>query len=139
MRQCKQCGATFLSGETLCAYCGTPLVPGAKQEDQKSRRQRKKQERQSGPQWDYSAFEQDFHRQRGAPPPLRMFARRRWDSFIAACLAFTLGTFGAHWFYLDNPRRGMLHAVFFWPGIPTIIGLIDGVRLLKDAVSEDYF
>lgn len=49
---------------------------------------------------------------------------------LAALLAIFLGTFGIHWFYLGHTARGILYAVFFWSGIPMVIGWIEGVYWL---------
>jgi len=141
MRQCKQCGGTFIGGETLCTYCGEPLIQGAKRKEKKeSSRQKENKARQNENAWDTSGFGEGFRNRRdSAPPPINMFRRRPLDSFIAIVLAFTLGTFGAHWFYLGNTSRGMWYAIFFWTGIPTILGLIDGVKLLAGAVHNDFY
>ena len=139
MRQCKQCGATFLSGEILCAYCGEPLVAGATRKEPGGRRQKSyTHSKQNGQYWDSSAFEQDFDRHTRTPPPINMFRRSRWDNLVAAALAITLGTFGAHWFYLGDRRRGIRYARFFWTGIPTILGIIDGAMLLSGAVRDSF-
>lgn len=45
----------------------------------------------------------------------------------AALLAFFLGTFGAHWFYLGNIKFGILFLLFSWTGIPTVIGVITSI------------
>jgi TM2 domain-containing membrane protein YozV len=60
--------------------------------------------------------------------------RNRW---IAAGLAFFLGTWGIHKFYLGKNVSGFLYLIFFWTSIPWILGLIDGARLL--AMSEQDF
>jgi len=139
MRQCKQCGATFFSGETVCAYCKEPLIPGASRKEPKGERQKNyAHNNYSWDNWNFSAFSQAFNGQSGAPPPIKMFRRNRWDNFVAAVLAFTLGTFGVHWFFLGNRRRGFWYAVFFWTAIPTILGIIDGAILLGSAVRDNY-
>ena len=60
--------------------------------------------------------------------------RNRW---IAAGLAFFLGTWGIHKFYLGKNVSGFLYLMFFWTPIPLILGLIDGAKLL--AMSEQDF
>lgn len=47
------------------------------------------------------------------------------DKTVAALLAFFLGGFGVHRFYLDQPGLGLAYLIFFWTGIPWIIGFID--------------
>lgn len=137
MRQCKQCGATFFSGETVCAYCGEPLVPGAKRREPDGGRRRDYTRGQTGRQnRDYSSYRQRPGWQSETPPPINMFRRSFFDTFIAVVLAVTFGWFGAHWFYLGNRRRGTWYAIFFWTGIPLILGLIDGGMLLLDAVRD---
>ncbi len=49
----------------------------------------------------------------------------RKDEVVGALLAFFLGTFGAHHFYLGQNRLGILYAVFFWTGIPTVCGFVE--------------
>lgn len=49
----------------------------------------------------------------------------RKDEMMGALLAFFLGTFGAHHFYLGRNRLGILYAVFFWTGVPTICGVVE--------------
>ncbi|MHB8571480.1 MAG: TM2 domain-containing protein [Candidatus Dormibacteria bacterium] len=49
---------------------------------------------------------------------------------VAAVLAFILGSFGAHKFYLGETGKGILFLVFCWTGIPGILGIIDFIRLL---------
>lgn len=49
---------------------------------------------------------------------------------VAGLLAVFLGTFGIHKFYLNQSKLGLLYLVFFWSGIPTIVGVIEGVIYL---------
>lgn len=49
----------------------------------------------------------------------------RKDEVVGVLLALFLGTFGAHHFYLRRTGLGILYAVFFWTGIPTIISFVE--------------
>ncbi|WPP51324.1 TM2 domain-containing protein [Catalinimonas niigatensis] len=49
---------------------------------------------------------------------------------IATLLAFTLGMFGVHRFYLQQKKLGWWYLAFFWTLIPLIIGWIDGIVFL---------
>ncbi len=68
----------------------------------------------------------------GSPlPPLRGPRVRHSKSRIAAgVLALVLGTLGAHKFYLRRFGAGVLYLVFSWTGIPTVLGIIEGIRYL---------
>ena len=54
------------------------------------------------------------------------------DNVIGAILAIFLGDFGIHHFYTGDTKHGILHLVFFWTGIPGIIGFIEGIMWLID-------
>ncbi len=49
----------------------------------------------------------------------------RKDEIMGALLAFFLGTFGAHHFYLGRNQLGILYALFFWTGIPAVCGFVE--------------
>jgi TM2 domain-containing membrane protein YozV len=49
----------------------------------------------------------------------------RRDEVVGILLALFLGTFGAHHFYLRRTGLGFLYLVFFWSGIPAILGFIE--------------
>lgn len=54
----------------------------------------------------------------------------RKNRFIAIIIAFLLGNFGVHKFYLGKVRQGLLYLVFFWTGLPFFVALFDIVMLL---------
>ncbi|PLW80803.1 hypothetical protein C0585_00735, partial [Candidatus Woesearchaeota archaeon] len=43
--------------------------------------------------------------------------------------------FGAHKFFLGKPGQGLVYLLFFWTGIPSLVGLIEGIIYL---VMDDY-
>ena len=53
----------------------------------------------------------------------------------AALLAFFLGSFGLHNFYLGNVFQGLLYLLFSWTFVPTIISWIEGASYL---LMSDY-
>jgi TM2 domain-containing membrane protein YozV len=55
---------------------------------------------------------------------------------VAGVLGILLGNFGAHKFYLGKIGMGILYLVFFWTGIPGIIGLIEGIMYLVKSDEE---
>lgn len=59
------------------------------------------------------------------------------DKSIAAILAFFLGDFGAHKFYLGENTAGVLYLIFFWTLIPRILSLFEFIGIL--VMSEDVF
>lgn len=59
------------------------------------------------------------------------------DKNIAAVLAFFLGTFGVHRFYLGQTWLGVLYCIFAMTGISAILGFIDAVAFF--AMSEERF
>lgn len=55
----------------------------------------------------------------------------------AALLAFFLGGFGVHKFYLGQVGLGILYLVFFWTLIPGVIAFIEFILLL--VMSDEDF
>lgn len=52
------------------------------------------------------------------------------SKIAAFLLAFLLGGFGAHKFYLGKPGLGVLYLLFFWTFIPGIIALVEAILLI---------
>lgn len=55
---------------------------------------------------------------------------------LAGVFAIFLGTIGIHKFYMGKWKQGLLYLLFFWCGVPTVLGIIDGARLLTQAAEE---
>lgn len=53
---------------------------------------------------------------------------------VAAILAFFLGGFGIHKFYLNQSGMGLLYLLFCWTGIPMFIAFLEGIVYL---VTDD--
>jgi TM2 domain-containing membrane protein YozV len=47
------------------------------------------------------------------------------DEATGVLLALILGSFGAHHFYLGRNGLGILYLLFFWTGIPALLGFIE--------------
>lgn len=58
------------------------------------------------------------------------------NRIIAALLAFFLGTFGIHKFYLGQTGLGFLYLLFCWTAIPTIVSFIEGVIFITMSDRE---
>ena len=56
---------------------------------------------------------------------------------VAALLAFFLGGFGAHKFYLGSVGMGIVYLLFFWTFIPAIAAFFEFIILLS--MSDETF
>jgi TM2 domain-containing membrane protein YozV len=54
----------------------------------------------------------------------------------AALFAILLGSFGAHKFYMGDTALGIVYLLFFWTGIPGIVGIIEGIVYLTKSDQE---
>ncbi len=54
---------------------------------------------------------------------------------VAALTAFFLGGLGTHRFYLGDAFAGIFYLIFCWTLIPSVIGMIEGVRF---AVMDEH-
>ena len=55
----------------------------------------------------------------------------------AALFAILLGGIGIHKFYLGRVGWGIVYLIFFWTGIPMIVGIIEGIVYLT--MSDEAF
>ena len=47
------------------------------------------------------------------------------DKTLAGVLAIFTGTIGIHKFYMGQWKQGLIYLLFFWSGVPTVLGIID--------------
>lgn len=55
---------------------------------------------------------------------------------FAIILSILFGTFGLQEFYLGRERRGLLLVIISWTLIPTIIGILQGLKYWKEGDKE---
>ena len=58
------------------------------------------------------------------------------NRLTAGLLAIFLGGFGVHKFYLEQSGIGIIYLLFCWTGIPSIIGLVEGIIMLTQTDEE---
>ena len=65
-------------------------------------------------------------------------ARRHWRPSrpVAVVLAFLLGSFGLHHFYLRHYVRGALSLLFCWTSIPAALSVLEGIVMLCQTESQ---
>jgi TM2 domain-containing membrane protein YozV len=54
----------------------------------------------------------------------------------AGILGILVGGFGIHKFYLGKIGLGIVYLLFCWTGIPSLIGLIEGILYLTKTDEE---
>lgn len=60
------------------------------------------------------------------------------NKYIYFVLSFFLGGLGIHKFYIKQNKKGLIYLLFCWTGIPGIIGIIEGIKvLLKSGDSNN--
>lgn len=60
------------------------------------------------------------------------------NKYVYSALAFFLGGFGAHKFYVKKNKKAFLYLLFCWTGIPGVIGMVEGVlTLMRPSDSEN--
>lgn len=123
---CPQCGAPLEPNVTKCKYCGEAIASAAPYQQQPYQQQPMYQQpSQSYQQQQYNNMVQD-----GINPswPIK-------SKVAAGVLAILLGSLGIHKFYLGKIGMGILYLLFCWTGIPSVIGLIEGIIYLA---SDDH-
>ena len=114
-QKCRHCGE-WVSRD--CLTCGTPIRD----------------------QWAGRGFCADCESKEGpgsslqqtpgqVPIPLQYGLRK--SRSVSIGLSLVLGGIGAHKFYLEKTGMGVLYAMFFWTGIPSIIGLFEGAKYIR--------
>ena len=76
-----------------------------------------------------------FPTENGAISTITLNKQTKGDRVVGAILAIFLGDFGIHHFYTGDTKDGIWHLVFFWTGVPGLIGFIEGIIWLVDEGS----
>ena len=113
---CRECGTALKRRAIMCPKCGVPTNTSDAFPDMGN--------------WPDIAggFEPRRPRRRGGD---------KKSKTVAALLAFLVGGFGIHHFYLGNTLLGVLYLFFFWTFIPAICAFIDAIVFLT--MSDDAF
>ena len=125
-RFCSSCGEPIQDGVKFCNKCGAPQSgqqPAASPVPQTA----------PPPQQNYNAPPQQNY---NAPPQYAPRPVNRKDKTTAGILGIVLGGIGAHKFYLGDTTKGVIYLLFFWTGIPCIIGLVEGIKYLTMSQEE---
>ncbi|MDS3868443.1 TM2 domain-containing protein [Staphylococcus hominis] len=61
----------------------------------------------------------------------------RVNKTLYVLCALFLGGVGIHKFYADKIGQGVLHLVFFWTFIPTIISIIHGMIIIFTTTADN--
>lgn len=124
--KCPQCGAPIDPGAAECKFCGERLaVQQAAQQYQQPQPQVIYTQPQPQPQIIIQQAAPQMVYATGINPswPIK-------NKVAAGLLAIFLGGIGIHKFYLGKVGLGILCIVFFWTGIPSLVGIIEGIVYL---------
>ncbi len=111
MKFCSKCGCQLKDDDLFCPSCGNKVEP----------------------------LDNKIH----VSADLRNIASSTGDNvsnksrLCAALLAFFLGAFGIHRFYMGKITSGIFMLLFFWTGIPAIVAIIDLIMILCGIATDD--
>lgn len=138
--QCENCGADYGPNDIVCSYCGSPIH--RKMEGYGGFNQQSYQSTNGGTQ-----VIQNIYVNSNGPGNTNIggsfnngsygsgYALKR-SRLLAAIFAIILGSVGVQFFYLNKIGLGILCVCFMYTGIPTLIGVIQGVMFLKMSDAE---
>ena len=120
---CVSCGCAVGTGFNFCANCGAQLPPNA-----------------------VACMSCGVAANFGVPNQNRaggfMPAEDAWvpagkEKIVAILLAFFLGGFGVHNFYLGETKKGILRLLTCWFGLGGILAFIDFIKMLIGSYTVD--
>ncbi|KLI65178.1 hypothetical protein AAV99_02790 [Aurantiacibacter marinus] len=77
--------------------------------------------------------QKELMRQGGTAAPYT----RAKSKVAAGILGILLGGVGVHKYYLGRIGQGILYTLFFWTGIPALLGIVEGIIYLT--MDEERF
>lgn len=131
---CSNCGTVNADDATFCTNCGTQIVAvqmpvGGVQVQQKLCTNCKRPINVTLSTCPFCGVIQQGANQYAGTPGVPIQSGSK-NKVTAGLLGIFLGTLGVHKFYLGQTGLGILYLVFCWTGIPSIIGLIEGIVYL---------
>lgn len=116
---CPNCGTKVEEGTKFCSNCGI-RVEGLFDRGP----QQQQYEQRNTEDTDFNGFRHTPY-YNGVDPnwPVK-------SKIAAGVLGIVLGGLGIHKFYLGRIGLGILYILFCWTGIPSIIGLVEGIIYL---------
>lgn len=124
--RCPGCGKTVDASLLFCPNCGAALHSD---EGPKMRPDTRTESM-------FEGANQDTQWREPLPPGVSPAWRVR-SKTAATLLAFFLGGFGAHEFYLGHPKKAILYILFAFSGFPMIIGILKGAQYVLES-DEDF-
>ncbi len=138
---CPNCGDPVRSTDKFCPNCGYPLSDLNFQSNTRTQTmgnaQAQYQESYQDPVEIFNE-EEDIYEDEYEDDEF-YDERMDWpvkNRYLAGILAIICGDFGVHKFYLGKIRDGVISVLFFWTGIPALIGLIEGILYLVQSDEE---
>lgn len=135
---CSEC-CTEIKGKNYCKNCVNELVIEREKKIEKLEDSSKQQpmvfmNAGGGGGGSSSSSSSSSSSASAAAPSGRMVPIK--SKVAAGLLAIFLGGIGAHKFYLGKPLMGLLYLLFFWTGIPAIVGFIEGIIYLTKSDAD---
>ncbi|MBR6503421.1 MAG: TM2 domain-containing protein [Firmicutes bacterium] len=125
-KYCPNCGTAVTETMKFCPNCGI-RVEGLFEEvrQQSETRQGPSFDGQQGQAYQYANYNADYSAMNSVDPnwPVR-------SKIAAGVLGIVLGGLGIHKFYLGKIGLGIVYILFVWTGIPSFIGLVEGIIYL---------
>ena len=121
---CSQCGSEIEDNAKFCNYCGNTIASQPAPENMSIPKQ------QAYTQTHYAPPPQSTMSQTTPHPAHPQYEKNR---IVAGILGIILGTFGIHKFYLGKMGNGVMYLCFFWTGIPSLMGLVEGIMYLVES------
>lgn len=130
---CPKCGAQVDTQAAFCQNCGAALVQPAPPPPPP---QYAPPTQYAQPQYAQPQYAQPQY----AQPQQPVYTTDK-NKVTAGILGILLGGIGVHKFYLGRVGAGIVYILFCWTGIPSIIGLIEGIIYLTatdEKFARDY-
>ncbi len=140
LTNCVECGKEVSTHAMACPSCGFPMkapAPAGPLAQCDYCKAMIDAELSECPQCHVQVFKSHRSGYR-APDAQQSYHPKRYKSRgTAAALALFLGGLGIHYFYLEQPGKGVMCLLFCWTFIPAVLGLLTAISIMS--MDEDKF